>query len=92
MAARVEASTIRFDAVLFSVGTQTLLRLPAEASRQLPSRGQVSVRGTVNGHEVRTVLEPDGARGHWMRLEPQLRRAVGATSGTSVKVELETTI
>jgi Bacteriocin-protection, YdeI or OmpD-Associated/Domain of unknown function (DUF1905) len=91
MAGRVETSSIRFHAVLLSVGTRTLLRLPEVASRQLPSRGQVSVRGTVNGHDVRTVLEPDGARGHWMTVDPGLRRAVGAAPGDTLELELETT-
>ena len=77
--------------MLLSVGTRTLLRLPEEASRQLPSRGQVSVRGTVNGHELRTVLEPDGARGHWMSVGPELERAVAAGPGDVVSVQLETT-
>jgi hypothetical protein len=50
-------STIRFDAMPCSIGSRTILRLPREASGQLPSRGQVAVRGTVNGHEFQTVLD-----------------------------------
>jgi hypothetical protein len=42
------------------------LRLPENVSGKLPSRGQVAVRGTINGHEFQAVLEPDGSGGHWM--------------------------
>jgi hypothetical protein len=66
---RTEGATIRFDATLTAVGTSTVLRLPQTASKNLPSRGQVAVRGTINGVEFQTVLEPDGHSGHWMRVD-----------------------
>ena len=48
--------TIRFDATLDTIDRRTILRLPEKASRKLPSRGQVAVRGTINGHGFQTVL------------------------------------
>src|SRR5690625_6001661 len=39
---------------------------------QLPSRGQVAVTGELDGHQVRTVLEPDGRMGHWVSLDAAL--------------------
>lgn len=42
--------------------------MPAAASKQLPSRGQVAVRATIDGHAFDTVVEPDGEFGHWLRL------------------------
>src|SRR5699024_446989 len=38
----------------------------------LPSRGQVAVTGELDGHQVRTVLEPDGRMGHWASLDAAL--------------------
>lgn len=82
---------IRFEAALYAIGTRTLLRLPEDASRALPSRGQVSVTGTFAGHPLRTVLEPDGEQGHWMNVDEDLRRAAGVDPGDRAVVEVEVT-
>ncbi|MGA7989094.1 MAG: YdeI/OmpD-associated family protein [Candidatus Dormiibacterota bacterium] len=81
--------TIRFDAPLETVDKYTVLRLPEQASRKLPSRGQVSVHGTINGHAFQTVLEPDGAAGHWMRVDRKLQRAAAIESGDTATLEIE---
>ena len=47
-----------------------LVQLPLPASKKLPSRGQVAVQGTLNGHAFDTVLEPDGEFGRaaaWLK-------------------------
>jgi uncharacterized protein YdeI (YjbR/CyaY-like superfamily) len=54
----------------------------------LPSRGQVAVQGTINGHNVQTVLEPDGNGGHWMRVDPKLQRSATVSAGESATLEL----
>jgi hypothetical protein len=82
---------IRFDAALSDIGTRTILRLPEVASEALPSRGQVSVTGTLAGHAFRTVLEPDGELGHWMNVDEDLRRAAGVGPGCETTVDLEVT-
>jgi hypothetical protein len=69
MSQRSGVPTIRFDATLYTIANWTVLRLPEKASVKLPSRGQVAVQGTINGHGFQTVLEPDGYFGHWMRIE-----------------------
>lgn len=71
------------------MGSTTLVRLPEEVSGHLPSRGQVAVRGTVNGRPVTTVLEPDGRRGHWMRLDANGKGVGRLKSGDTVQIELE---
>lgn len=45
--------------------------------------------GTINGHAFTTVLEPDGLKGHWIRIEGQLRRSAGLRAGEGVDVSLE---
>ncbi len=67
MTQRTGTPRIRFDATLSTIDQWTIVRLPEKASAKLPSRGQVAVQGTINGHEFKTVLEPDGSGGHWMR-------------------------
>ena len=81
--------SIRFTGEVVEVGTVLLVRLPADASAALPSRGQVAVTGTFAGKELATVVEPDGRRGHWIRVTPALRRAARAKPGDDVDVVLD---
>jgi hypothetical protein len=86
---RSGAPAIRFDATLNTIDNWTILRLPQKASRKLPSRGQVAVRGTINGHGFQTVLEPDGDFGHWMRLDGKLQQGAGLAAGDTATLEVE---
>jgi Bacteriocin-protection, YdeI or OmpD-Associated/Domain of unknown function (DUF1905) len=81
--------TIHFDATLYTIDGSTLLRLPEKASRRVPSRGQVAVRGIINGHGFQTVLEPDGNFGHWMRIDRKLQQITGLSAGDSATLEIE---
>ncbi len=82
---------IRFEAPICTIDAAAVLRLPATASKDLPSRGQVAVRGTVNGAEFQTVLEPDGVSGHWMKVDDALQRAAGVSEGDTATVAIEVT-
>jgi hypothetical protein len=94
---RVAAATgrnerpIRCDAELIKLDESTLLILPDTASKKLPSRGQVAVQGSVNGHGFQTVVEPDGRGGHWIRVDPALRRATGLDVGETAELTIEVT-
>jgi uncharacterized protein DUF1905/bacteriocin resistance YdeI/OmpD-like protein len=88
---RTGEATIRFDATLSTIDTATVLRLPETASKNLPSRGQVAVHGTINGVEFETVLEPDGTLGHWMRVDDALQRAARITPGEVAALDIEVT-
>ena len=89
MSQRGGATPIRFDATLYTLDKSTVLRLPEIASRKLPSRGQVAVRGTINGHAFQTVLEPDGNFGHWMKIDGKLQRTAALSAGDSAVLEIE---
>jgi hypothetical protein len=86
---RTQAPTIRFDAKLSTIDTSTIVRLPDKTSRELPSRGQVAVRGTINGHGFETVVEPDGLFGHWIKVDRELQRAAALSAGDTATLELE---
>jgi hypothetical protein len=91
---RVSQSTgtaIRFAARLSTIDASTIVRLPKEASGRLLSRGQVAVQGSIKGHEFQTVLEPDGSKGHWMKLDQELRHAADIGAGDLVRVAIEAT-
>src|ERR1700737_5348298 len=81
MSQRSGAPTIRFDATLYTIDNWTILRLPKTASGKLPSRGQVAVQGTINGHGFQAVLEPDGYFGHWMRIDGELQQTAALGGG-----------
>ena len=86
---RAGMTPIRFDATPVTIGNRTILRLPQEASEKLPSRGQVAVQGTIDGHEFQTVLEPDGNFGHWLNVDGKLRRRAHIDVGESAALEIE---
>ncbi len=89
MSQRGGAPTIRFAATLDTIDKSTILRLPEKASGKLPSRGQVPVQGTINGHGFQAVLEPDGYFGHWMRIDGKLRRIAALSAGDTARLEIE---
>jgi hypothetical protein len=80
---------IRFDGTPYTIDRWTVLRLPENASRKLPSRGQVAVRGTINGYGFQTVLEPDGSFGHWMRIDRKLQQTAALRAGDTATLEIE---
>jgi hypothetical protein len=88
---RTEGTAIRFDATLSTIGTSTVLRLPETASKNLSSRGQLAVHGTINGVEFQAVLEPDGNSGHWMRVDDTLQHAAGLSAGDTAELDIEVT-
>ena len=91
MTQRTEGAAIRFDATLSTIETSTVVRLPETASKDLPSRGQVAVHGTINDVKFHMVLEPDGNSGHWMRVEDTLQHAAGISAGDNATLDIEVT-
>lgn len=66
----------------------TFLRLPQEASDQLPARSMVSVEGTFAGQPFAATLEPDGEGGHWLKVKPELSQKAGAAVGSVVELQI----
>src|SRR6266478_9730726 len=64
------------------------LILPKKASAKLPSRGMTAIEGTINGVPFQAVLEPDGQKSHWLKVERKLREAAGADAGDVVSLEI----
>lgn len=82
-------STIRCTTLVETIGDRALVRLPAEASSALPSRGQVAVEASLNGQSLGIVLEPDGRRGHWLPLDDHVLRSFALADGDTVKLQVE---
>lgn len=90
-------TTIKFKTKLQKINSWTILRLPADASAQLPSRGMTMVKGTLNGVPFTTLLEPDGKYGpglapsHWFSPNKKLMEEAKLNVGDTVEVVLEPT-
>lgn len=82
--------TIRFRANVAQIKDRLVILIDEETSLKLPSRGQISVTGVLNGHEFRTVLEPDGRWSHWIRVTDELSKLTHIKLGDTVEVELTT--
>ncbi len=91
------ASKFRFEARLLQPAktakgsSWAFVVLPSSASAKLPTRGMTTVKGTLNGHPFRATLEPDGKRGHWLKVHRKMREAAGAAAGDDVTVEITST-
>ena len=90
-------STIHFEVKLYQINSWTILHLPQSASAQLPSRGMLMVKGTINDVPFKTLLEPDGSYGagkkpsHWFAPDKKLLDEANAAAGDSVEVSLQPT-
>ncbi|MGV3741354.1 MAG: YdeI/OmpD-associated family protein [Burkholderiaceae bacterium] len=62
--------------------------LPMEVSAKLPRRGRTSIDGTINGHGFRALLEPDGMKSHWLRIDQALFEAAGVALGEMAQLEI----
>ena len=85
---KTETPTIHFETTLYTLKDWTILPVPESESVKLSSRGQVSVLGKINGHEFKTVLEPDGRWSHWLRVTDAMQRTMSVHTGDVVAVEL----
>jgi hypothetical protein len=90
-------SVINFETTLFVINDWTILRLPEDASAQLPSRGMTMVSGTINGTHFKTLLEPDGKYSpgkklsHWFKPDDALLKKASAKAGDTIQVSIEPT-
>jgi hypothetical protein len=66
----------------------TFVVLPDSASARLPSRGPVTVEGTLGGATFVETLLPDGAGSHWLRVHRRLAKAAGAVAGDRIEIAL----
>jgi hypothetical protein len=88
------ASKIRCKAKLFRPAESKkgddwmFLILPKNASAKLPSRGMTPIEGTINGFPFQAVLEPDGQKSHWLKVDQKLRQTAGADAGDVVTLEI----
>lgn len=78
-----------FKAKPYTIGSEVILHLPKEASLQLPSRGMVYVKGSINGIPFESPLEPDGRGSHWFRIDAALQKTAKVKAGDTATLEIE---
>ena len=81
-----------FEAVLIrpeGVGTWTYLNIPSEVSSSFGSKGQVKVKGTIEGYPYRSTALPMGDGSHYLVVGKDIRDQIKKVVGDSVKVTLE---
>jgi hypothetical protein len=89
--------SINFQTKLITINSWTILRLPEDASAQLPTRSMTMVAGTINDVPFKAVLEPDGKYGpglkpsHWFKPDQNVLNKAHAKTGDTVRVSLEST-
>lgn len=86
-----ETTSIHFSTQLFEINSWTILKLPEEISKKLPSRALTMIEGTMNGVSFKSVLEPDGRGSHWFKVDNELLKKASAQERDTVKMEIWTT-
>lgn len=84
-------TTIHLKTKLAKIDTYTLVILDKEVSAKLSSRGIVMIRGTINGQNFQTALEPDGKGSHWFMVDEQMRKDLGVKVGDTIELNIEQT-
>lgn len=62
--------------------------LPPEASAKLPRRGRMTVSVCLNQYRFQALLEPDGRKSHWFRIDERELESSGAAIGEEAQFEI----
>jgi uncharacterized protein YdeI (YjbR/CyaY-like superfamily) len=66
-----------------------MVRVPFDAGKVWGKRGQLKVRGEINGFAFRTSLFPDGKGRHRLLVNKEMQRGAKAAPGMSAQFQLE---
>jgi hypothetical protein len=66
-----------------------MVRVPFDAAKVWGKRGQLKVKGEINGYAFRTSLFPDGNGGHRLLVNKLMQRGAKAAPGMSARFRLE---
>ena len=66
-----------------------MVRIPFDAGKVWGKRGQLKVRGEINGFAFRTSLFPDGKGGHRLLVNKEMQRGAKTAPGMSAQFRLE---
>ncbi len=66
-----------------------IIRVPLDVARTWGTRGQLRVKGEINGFPFRTSLFPDGKGGHVMIVNKQMQAGGKAVAGSQARFRLQ---
>lgn len=81
--------SIIFNGKIEKIGTVTVIRIPSNFSKMLPSRGMVMVAGTLNDVPFKAPLEPDGKGSHWLEVSSSLIKETEITTGEILPLNIK---
>ncbi len=67
----------------------TVIRVPFDASRVYGMRGQINVKGSINGFAFRTCLFPWKSGGHILLVNKRMQQGAGVRAGAAAEFRLE---
>jgi uncharacterized protein YdeI (YjbR/CyaY-like superfamily) len=82
----------RFHATLERMRSRlnwTIIRVPFDAAKAFGMRGQINVKGEINGFPFRTFLFPSKAGGHILLVNKRMQKAAGVRAGATADFLLE---
>ncbi|TCT16220.1 bacteriocin resistance YdeI/OmpD-like protein [Natranaerovirga pectinivora] len=82
---------LEFETKLLQIKDWTIIRLPINISKELPSRGMVMIEGTINTTKIKIPLEPDGMGSHWFRVDNSLCEELALKVGDIISLSIIST-
>src|SRR5271167_5282174 len=82
----------RFEATLERMPSRLnwiIIHLPFDAARVWGLRGQIKVKGNVNGFAFRTSLFPTGAGGHLLLINKRMQKGARAVEGSVARFQMQ---
>jgi uncharacterized protein YdeI (YjbR/CyaY-like superfamily) len=82
----------RFEATLERMRSRlnwTIIRMPFDASKVYGMRGQINVKGEINGFPFRTCLFPTAEGRHILLVNKRMQKAARVKAGASAQFQLE---
>jgi uncharacterized protein YdeI (YjbR/CyaY-like superfamily) len=82
----------RFEAVLERMRSRlnwTIIRVPFDAAKVFGMRGQINVKGEINGFGFRTCLFPCAGGGHILLVNKRMQKGARVSAGASARFQIE---
>lgn len=82
----------RFEAVLERMRSRlnwTIIRVPFDATQAFGMRGQINVKGEINGFGFRTCLFPCAGGGHILLVNKRMQKGARVSAGASARFRIE---
>ncbi|MGA9528826.1 MAG: YdeI/OmpD-associated family protein [Terriglobales bacterium] len=82
----------RFDATLERMRSRlnwVVIRIPFDAAKVFGTRGQIKIKGTINGFPFGTSLFPTGESGHILLVNKRMQKGARAAPGSVARFEIE---